>query len=319
MRAYLVRRLLGAVPLLLSIAALSFVFMHAMPGGPDVMLLRVRGVTDEQVQRVRREFGLHKPVLEQFVSWVRQIAGGDMGISYSSKRPVRVVIGELIPNTLRLAVPAVLLSLVLALAAGVLSALWRYSWFDHLITGLSYVGLAMPVFWFGLMLQLLFAVNLQCLPSSDMTDEGGGLFSSLRHLALPVLTLAIVTVGGWSRFVRTSMIDVMNQDYVRTARAKGAGRARVTVRHMLRTALAAFVTVVAMDIPLLLAGAVLTETVFGWPGLGRLFFSSLKNRDYPVLMGLLVYSAVLIVIFNLIADLAYAWLDPRVRYAKKRS
>ena len=192
------------------------------------------------------------------------------------------------------------------------SAAWQYSVFDHVVNGLSFFGLAMPVFWFGLMLQLLFAVQLGWLPSADI---GSGGVDYLHHIILPAVMLAVGTVAGWSRYVRSSMLEVVHQDYIRTARAKGVRQQVVIVRHALRNALIPFVTVVMLDIPQYLTGAVVTEIIFDWPGLGRLFFDSLGSRDYPVLMGSLILGAVGIVLFNVVADIMYGFLDPTIRYA----
>lgn len=314
MRSYFARRILGAVPLLIGISLVSFLFMHAMPGGPESLLARNSRMTAEQLANVRRSLGLDQPVPVQYARWFVNILRGDFGLSFTQFRPVTQIIGERIPHTLRLVVPAILLSIVLALAGGIVASVWRYSLPDHIISSLSFLGLAMPVFWFGLMMQLLFSVQLGWLPSADMTSGDGSLLTDAKHLVMPVLTLAVGTVAGWSRYVRASMLEVGNQDYVRTARAKGLTERRVITRHTLRNALIPFVTVVAIDIPFFLTGAVVTETIFSWPGLGRLFFDALRSRDYPVLMGLLVYAALLIVVFNIIADLLYAWLDPRVKY-----
>jgi peptide/nickel transport system permease protein len=311
LRTYLPRRLLQAVPLLIGIAIISFVFMQAMPGGPDTMLARNSRMPKEQLEIVRRNMGLDQPMYVQLARWLLNLARGELGISFTQQRPVADVISERIGPTLRLVVVALGISVVLAVLIGVLSAVWRYTLFDYVTTTLAYIGLALPVFWVALMLQLLFALRLGVLPSADMQSER---FPPLLHLVLPAATLAIGTVASWSRYLRTSMLEVIGQDYVRTARAKGLWQRAVVLRHALRNALIPFITVVALDIPFYLAGAVLTERVFSWPGLGRLFFESLNARDYPVLMGLLAYSAILIVVFNLIADVLYAWLDPRIKF-----
>jgi peptide/nickel transport system permease protein len=312
-RTYFTRRVIGAVPLLIGIAVISFLFMYAMPGGPTTMLARNSRMTAKQLENIKRSMGLDQPVPVQLGRWLVNIARGDLGLSFTQFRPVTQIIGERIGPTMRLMAVAMAISLALALGAGLLSALRRYSWIDNVITGVSFVGLAMPVFWLGLMLQLFFSVQLGWLPAADMT-KGNGLLDDLRHIILPALTLAFGTVAAWSRYVRSSMLETINLDYIRTARAKGLSYHATVTKHALRNALIPFVTVVAIDIPLFLAGAVVTETVFSWPGLGRLFFDALRARDYPVLMGLLVYSAVLIVAFGIIADLIYALLNPRIRY-----
>ncbi len=314
MRTYLIRRLLGAIPLLLGISVVSFAFMQAVPGGPDALFARNGRMSDEQLAAIRQNLGLDQPMHVQYLKWLGGIARGDLGLSYVEFRPVRDIIAERIPNTVQLVLAAILISLVLALLSGILQALRQYSAFDHLVSFFSFFGLAMPVFWFGLMLQLLFAIKLGWLPSADKVGLDAGFASYAKHLVLPTITLALGTVAGWSRYVRSSMLEVMRQDYVRTARAKGVRESSIISTHMLKNALIPFVTVVTLDLPFYFTGAVVTETVFSWPGMGRLFFDSLNSRDYPVLMGLLVFSAILIVFFNIIADLLYGYLDPRIKY-----
>ncbi len=313
MGTYLIRRLLGLIPLLFGISFVSFLFMQLMPGGPTELLARNSRMTPQQLEAIRHNLGLDQPWYVQFVKWLWALIHGDLGTSYIQYRPVIQVIAERVPNTFQLVIAALFIALIIALFAGILSAVWQYSFFDHAVNGISFFGLAMPVFWFGLMLQLLFAVELGWLPSADM--GAGGPIDYLKHLALPAFTLAFGTVAGWSRYVRSSMLEVAHQDYIRTAKAKGVRKAKVIMRHALKNALIPFVTVVMLDTPLYLTGAVVTETIFDWPGMGRLFFDSLNSRDYPVLMGLLVFGAVIIVLFQVAADLAYGFLDPRIRYS----
>lgn len=316
MTLYVVRRLLGAIPLLLGVAVLSFVFMQLAPGGPDAMFARNARMTEEALQAIRHNMGLDRPVHEQLVIWLGNLARGDLGISYTQYRPVSQVIWDVVPNTLLLMGTGMMISLAAALIFGILAARRQYGFFDNVTSFISYFGLAMPVFWFGLMLQLLFAVRLGWLPSAGMESAGGGgPWDVAKHLLLPAFTIAIGSIAGWSRYVRSSTIESLSQDYVRTARAKGMDEQRVLLGHVLRNALIPFVTVVGIDVPLYLTGAVLTETVFSWPGMGRLFFDALTVRDYPVLMGILLLGAVLIVLGNLIADIIYGVLDPRISYA----
>lgn len=315
MTRFLIRRLLGAIPLLLGVAVLSFVFMQLAPGGPDALFARNARMTEEQLQAIRHNMGLDRPVHEQLLTWLVNLLQGDLGISYTQYRPVSQVIWDVVPNTLLLMGTGMLISLVAALTFGVLAARRPGGFFDTLTSFISYFGLAMPVFWFGLMLQLLFAVHLGWLPSAGMQSAaGGGAMDVARHLALPAFTIAIGSIAGWSRYVRSSTIESLSQDYVRTGRAKGMDERRVLLGHVLRNALIPFVTVVGIDVPLYLTGAVLTETVFSWPGMGRLFFDALTVRDYPILMGILLLGAVLIVLGNLIADILYGVLDPRISY-----
>jgi peptide/nickel transport system permease protein len=313
---FLFRRLLGAIPLLLAVAVLSFVFMQLAPGGPDALFARNGRMTQEQLQAVRHNMGLDRPVHEQLVIWLGNLARGNLGISYTQYRPVSEVIWDVVPNTLLLMGTGMMISLAAALIFAVLAARRPGGFFDSLTSFISYFGLAMPVFWFGLMLQLLFAVHLGWLPSAGMQSAaGGGALDVARHLALPAFTIAIGSIAGWSRYVRSSTIESLSQDYVRTGRAKGIDEQRVLLGHVLRNALIPFITVVGIDVPLYLTGAVLTETVFSWPGMGRLFFDALTVRDYPILMGILLLGAVLIVLGNLIADILYGVLDPRISYA----
>jgi len=236
-------------------------------------------------------------------------------MSYTQFRPVSEVIWDVFPNTLLLMGCGLLIALLFSLIFGIFAALRPYGLFDATSSFISYFGLAMPVFWFGLMLQILFAVKLDWLPSAGMHSAGQtGFWDLLRHLILPSFTIAIGSIAGWSRYLRSSTIEALEQDYVRTARAKGVKERSVVVRHVLKNALIPFVTVAAIDIPLYLTGAVLVETVFSWPGMGRLFYDSLTVRDYPVMMGIVVLGAVLIVIGNLIADILYGVLDPRIKY-----
>ena len=313
MLGYTIRRLVGAVPLLLGVAVLSFLFMHFAPGGPDALFARNARMTAEQLEAIRHNMGLDQPGYVQLWRWVSNLARGDLGTSYSQYRPVSQVIWEVFPNTVLLMGSGLVVALVFSLVFGIAAARRPFGLFDNVTSFVSYFGLAMPVFWFGLMLQILFAVQLGWLPSAGMTSPlGGGPLDVARHLALPAFTIAIGSIAGWSRYIRSSTVEQLQQDYVRTARAKGIEENRVVAGHVLRNALIPFVTVVAIDVPLYLTGSVLTETVFSWPGMGRLFYDSLTVRDYPVLMGILILGAVLIVLGNLLADLLYGLLDPRI-------
>jgi len=316
MLRFVARRIIESVPLLLGIAILSFIFMQLAPGGPDALFARNGRMSAEQLANIRHSMGLDRPPHEQLLTWIVNIFQGDLGVSYSQFRPVSEVIAEVFPNTVVLMTAGLLISLVSALGFGVLAARRPYGFFDNVTSFISYFGLAMPVFWFGLMLQLLFAVRLGWLPSAGMySPDGGDLPDLLRHLILPALTIGIGSIAGWSRYVRSSTVEQLSQDYVRSARSKGLSEKRVLTGHVLRNSLIPLVTVVGIDVPLYLTGAVLTETVFSWPGMGRLFFDALTVRDYPVLMGILVLGAILIVIGNLIADLLYGLLDPRITFS----
>lgn len=313
---FVARRVLESIPLLLGIAVLSFIFMQLAPGGPDALFARNGRMSAEQLANIRHSMGLDRPPHEQLLTWIVNIFRGNLGVSYSQFRPVSDVIWEVFPNTVILMTAGLLISLVAALVFGILAARQPYGIFDNVTSFVSYFGLAMPVFWFGLMLQLLFAVRLGWLPSAGMySPEAGGFPDLLRHLVLPAFTIGIGSIAGWSRYVRSSTVEQMSLDYVRSARSKGLSERRVMTGHVLRNSLIPLVTVVGIDVPLYLTGAVLTETIFSWPGMGRLFFDALTVRDYPILMGTLVLGAILIVAGNLVADVIYGLLDPRISYS----
>lgn len=316
MSRFIVRRLIGAVPLLFGVAVLSFLFMQLAPGSPDELYARNSRMSQAQLDAIRHNMGLDKPAHVQFILWLRNLLQGDLGTSYSQYRPVWDVIWDVFPNTVYLVLAGLSLALVIALIFGVMAAVRPYGVFDTATSFLAYFGLAMPVFWFGLMLQIVFAVKLGWLPSANMhSAQGGGAWDFARHLVMPAFTIAIGSIASWSRYVRSSTVEALHQDYVRTARAKGMRERTILLAHVLRNALIPFVTVVSIDIPLYLTGAVLTETVFSWPGMGRLFYDALTKRDYPVLMGILILGAILIILGNLIADLIYGLLDPRIKNA----
>jgi peptide/nickel transport system permease protein len=315
MSRFLLRRLLGVIPLLFGVAAISFILMQVAPGGPDATYARSPRMTEERLQAIRARLGIDQPLWVQFYKWILNLLRGDLGLSYAQSRPVTEVIWDAFPNTVLLVAVGLTIALVFALLFGVLAALKPYGWFDNITALVSYFGLAMPVFWFALMLQLLFAVKLGWVPSSGLHDpQHPSALDTAKHLILPAITLAIGSIAVWSRYIRASTIESLQQDYVRTARAKGLTDGKVLSRHVLRNSLTPFVTVAAIDIPLYLTGVVFIETVFSLPGMGRLFYDSLTRRDYPVLMGVLLFSALLIIIGNLIADLVYAWLDPRISF-----
>jgi peptide/nickel transport system permease protein len=248
------------------------------------------------------------------------ILRGDWGNSLVTRRPVLEMIGDRLPNTLLLMITAEIVIIILSLALGLYSALRPYSLFDNLVTGLSFVGYSMPVFWLALMLMYIFAVNfrkwgLPFLPTVGMFDPQVGKTPGqlIQHMILPVTTLAIISIAGYSRFVRASVLEVLSQDYVRTARAKGVRAMGVVLRHALPNAALPFITLVGLDIPFLMAGAVVTERIFAWPGMGRLFIDHTARADFPVLMGILMLISIAVVIFQIITDVVYSFVDPRIR------
>ncbi len=318
MGPYAIRRSLQAIPLLLGIAALSFLFMQLAPGGPLALMAHNPHMTQAQLNNIKANLGLDKPGIVQFALWLGGLLHGDWGYSYVDGRPVLQVILERLPATAELMGAGFMIAFCVAIPIGLLAAVRQYSVFDYTTTFFSFFALSMPVFWFGLMLQLFFAVRLGILPSAGLSTAQASVVTpgdALRHLVLPAFALGITSIAGWSRYMRSSMLEVIRQDYVRTARAKGLASPAVVLKHVARNALIPLVTVMALDIPAYFVGAVVIEDVFSWPGMGRLFVSALETRDYPVDMGLLVIAAALIIVGNLVADLAYGWLDPRVTYA----
>ena len=313
MLRFLARRLLQAAPLLLLISALVFLLIHSVPGGPLAIYLSNPNVRPQDIERLRRALGLDRPLWEQYWSWLVAFAQGDWGYSFSDGRPVGMRIIERVPATLELVATAIAFALALALPAGIVAALRPRGWFDRTTTALAIAGISLPAFWFGLLLQIVFAIGLGWLPSSGRTTfGGGGLLDHLQHLALPVTVLAVVQAAAWSRYLRGSMIETLAQPFVVAARARGVPARAVILRHALRNALGPVLAIVMVDAALLVSGAVVTESVFAWPGLGSLFTEALARRDYAVLMALLMLASTAIVAFNVVADTAHALLDPRV-------
>jgi peptide/nickel transport system permease protein len=324
MSQYLVRRLLQAVPLLLTTSILIFFLIRLAPGGPLAAAERNPNVTAEQLSILRRKYGLDQPLIVQYVKWVRQVLKGDLGDSIKMHRPVSTLIMERLPNTLLLVGISFLVTILLAIPIGVYSAIKQYSIADYVITTLTFIGQSIPIYWFGLVLILVFYVWLPnpfaegpLFPGSGMysIDKQHDILDRLWHLVLPVIMLSMTWTAWYSRFLRASMLEVIHSDYVRTARSKGMREHTVLYRHALKNAAIPLVTLVALDLPALFGGALFTEMIFSWPGMGRLFWDSARSRDYPILLAIVLINSILIVASNLLADLVYAFLDPRIRYA----
>ena len=312
---YLMRRALVTIPLLLGVSVLLYAVLQLAPGGPADVYADNPGVSADSLANLERELGLDQPVPIQYLRWVSAFVRGQGGYSIRTGRPVTIDIAERIGPTLLLGGVAFALALLIAIPLGVFSALRRYSAVDYAFTLLSFLGISMPIFWLALMLQALFAVNLRWLPSAGLETIGdSGIVDRLRHLILPASLLAVANVASWGRFVRSSMLDVLTLDYIRTARAKGLNERLVTYRHALRNALIPVVTVIALDFAGILSGAVITETIFAWPGVGRLFIEAMNGRDYPMLMAILMIGSFALVVTNLFTDVLYSLVDPRIRY-----
>ncbi len=321
---YFIRRVLQSIPALLILSIILFFLIRMTPGGPLAALERNPDVPREQIQMLREQMGLDKPLIVQYVLWLKGIVlHGDLGVSYKFHRPVAEMIMERIPNTLVLVGISFFLALIMAIPIGILSARKPYSFFDYLMTTFSFMGQSVPVYWLGLMMIIIFYVTLKnpltglpLLPVGSMhtTGKENDLLDTIVHLILPVSTLSLAWAAWYSRFLRASMLDVLHEDFVRTARAKGLVENLVVYRHAFRNAFIPLVTLIAMDMPSLFSGALFTETVFSWPGMGRLFWDAAKTRDYSVLLGVVIINASLIIFFNLLADILYGILDPRVKH-----
>jgi peptide/nickel transport system permease protein len=323
MTRYVIRRILQAVPILLILSVLLFFMVRAAPGGPLAAAERNPNVTQAQILLLKKKLGLDQPLPVQYLRWMGGVFHGDLGESIKFHRPVSEMIAERIPNTLLLVGIAFLITLLVALPVGILSARRPYSLFDYIATTLTFIGQSLPVYWLGLALILIFYVTLKNPANGTPLFPSGGMFSVGQegsplnlawHLVLPVTALSAEWAAWYSRFLRSSMLDVMHEDYVRTARAKGLVERVVYYKHALRNAILPLVTLIALDLPSLFAGALFVETIFSWPGMGRLFWDAARGRDYPVLLGVVMIDAVLIVAANIAADLLYGMLDPRVKY-----
>ena len=318
MGRYVLRRLIQAIPLILGITVIAFAILKVTPGGPLAAYEANPDFSPADLQRLEHALGLDQPVPVQYVQWLGRLLSGDWGYSFATSQPVLAMIGQRLPNTLWLMATVYLVTLLVALPIGVFTAVKQYSWFDHIATGTTFAAFSMPTFWLGLLLIILFGLTLRWLPLGGMTTPGAtgfDLVDRVRHLVLPVGTLALFGMTRYVRFLRASMLETINQDYMRTARSKGLLERSVILRHAFKNAAIPLVTVAALDLPELFAGALVTEQIFGWPGMGRLFWDAATRLDYPILMGILLVSASLIVVANLIADVFYGYLDPRIRFA----
>lgn len=320
MGRYIIRRVLQAIPLLFLVSIAMFGLIHLLPGGPVGAFLNPR-LSAQGRANIEARFGLNDPLPIQYIKWLGNALQGNFGFSFATNQPVLQVLGEHFPSTLELFITALAVALIIAIVLGTISAVRQNSATDYVVTSLAYFGLSMPVFFFALIVQEIFGVKLHILPTSGVATAGvtydafNAAWDNVNHLLLPMLVLATGFIAEWSRYLRSSMIEVKKQDYVRTAQAKGVGTVAVLMRHALRNALIPLVTAVAIDFGAIAGGAAITETVFAWPGVGRLFLDSLESRDYPVLLSMLVLAAVCVIAANLIADILYAVIDPRIRYS----
>jgi peptide/nickel transport system permease protein len=344
MGRYIIRRLLQAIPMLFILSVVLFTLVSIAPGDPVAALSR-RRPRPEMREKLERQFGLDQPLPLQYVIWLlgndwmkvdadgdgikesygqrRGILRGDFGFSFRTHQPVLQEIGERLPNTIYLMSVTLIIVAIIAIPLGVISAVKQYSLFDIIVTTLSFMGQAVPEFWLGMVLILVFYAWLSNPVTGDPLLPAGGmksldatfsLWDRIKHLILPVTMGMVGWVAWYSRFLRSGMLDVIHQDYVRTARAKGLSERLVMFRHALKNALIPLVTIFALDIPYIFAGSLYVEFIFSWPGMGRLYYQAATGRDYPLLMAILIISAAFTLFANLLADVAYAYLDPRIRY-----
>ncbi len=312
--AFLVRRLSQTIPLLFLLSLLIFLLIHAAPGGPLELFLGNPNVRPEDIARLKRELGLDRPLAEQYVAWIWAFVRGDWGYSYADGRPVIDRLVERLPATFELVLTSTLLAVVVSMVVGILSVARRNV--DRLGTLFTTAAISLPVFWFGLVLQLVLANALGWLPSSGRSSFGDSdLGDKVAHLVMPAVVLATAQAAGWARYLRGSLREAMTMPFTSAARARGASERRILMRHALRNALLPFVTVVLLDASIMASGAVVTESVFAWPGVGGLFSEALAKRDYAVLMAFLMCGSAAVAVLNLVADVVARAIDPRIRHA----
>lgn len=323
---YIVRRLIQTIPLLLAISVLSFLIMHLAPGDPTAMYAdptKGIGNNPEALQLLRRQLGLDQPLYIQYWKWLTNTLRGNWGYSFVNKQSVLHNIMARLPNTMLLAGMAMMVALLTSIPVGILSAFRQYSFFDYIVTIAAFFGISVPSFWLALVLMQMFANELRWLPAVGMHSVREQLtgwsaaIDVIKHLIMPAAVLAMPSVAGWTRYMRSSLLEVIGEEYVRTARAKGLRERTVILRHTLKNALIPMITMLGLSLPMIVGGAFIIETVFGWPGMGRLGVNAVMARDYPLIMGVTMMSSVLVVLGNLMADIAYAWADPRIRYQQR--
>jgi peptide/nickel transport system permease protein len=334
---YIVKRILMLIPVLLGASILAFALIHLAPGDPARTIVGEHA-SEQTIAKIREKYGLDKPIVVQYWVWLRQVLQGDFGKSIVSNERVTKEIMDRFPNTVELTLLAMLIAMFVGILAGIVSASRQYSWLDYTTMGFALFGVSMPVFWLGIMLMMVFGVFLKILPISGRLNilisfqritgflildsiislNFRALFSSLRHLILPSVALATIPMATIARVTRSSMLEVLRQDFIRTERAKGLSERVVIYRHAVRNALIPVITVIGLNFGLLLAGAILTETVFSWPGIGRYVVKAVQMRDYPAVQGCVIFFATIFVLVNLIADVLYVYIDPRIDYTSAK-
>ena len=320
MLTYIGRRFLQMIPVFIGVTILLFILRApgVLPGDPIKLITGERAISPALYNQIVKENALDKPLYYQYVRWVDHLFHGDLGQSYQLKRPVSAILIEKFPNTLKLALVAIIMECIMGLAAGILSAVKRYSFWDVLVTLSTSILVSLPVFWLGMILQIIFGIKfkqwgLPYLPISGMTSSD---FPSWVHYILPAVTLASISTAYAARITRSQLLEVMGQDYMRTAAAKGLTGSQVIWRHGMKNAMIPVVTYLGLDLGAMVGGTILTETVFNWPGIGFQIYRAILSRDWPIVMGAVVIIVILVMIINLLVDISYAFLDPRIRYGR---
>lgn len=311
---FLLRRTGQSIVVLFLVSMIGFAALNLAPGGPLSQYALTPGMSEQTLHRLAEQMGLNRPLPVQYADWLGHLLRGDWGHSYRDGQPVLHIILSHLPATLLLMVTSTFLAVTIGLWVGVKSAVHRYSLFDDIATMASMIALSIPTFWFGLVAIYLFSLKLHWFPAGNMYTIGdGSLKDIIHHLILPVLVLTFVDIAIWSRYMRSATLETINQEFIKTARAKGLSPRQVLLKHVVRNALLPMVALAGMQLPTILGGALVAETVFTWPGMGRLFLDSLGYSDYPVVMGLLMFSAIMVLVGNLLADIVTAMIDPRIR------
>jgi dipeptide transport system permease protein len=337
MLRFLLTRASLVIPTFFGVTLLTFALIRLAPGDPVLIMAGERGIEQARYDQLRKEMGLDEPILVQYGIYIVDVLKGDLGRSVVTREPVFREFLDLFPATIELSVFAMLFALLLGLPAGIIAGVGRGSAFDHVVMGISLTGYSMPIFWWGLLLILFFSVGLGWTPVSGriavlyfvepvtgfllidtlLAGEWGAFVSALRHLILPAIALGTIPLAVIARITRSSMLEVLNEDYIRTARAKGLSPIRIVGLHALRNALIPVITVIGLQVGTLLAGAILTETIFSWPGIGKWLIESIRRRDYPVLQGGILLIASLVMLVNLTVDVLYGVINPRIRHARR--
>jgi peptide/nickel transport system permease protein len=324
---FVVRRLVYGIVTLIALSVIVFTLLQNTGGGPLDRLKSNPRIKQEVIQEITEFYGLDQPPVRQYFTWAGKYLRGDWGLSFQAPQPVRELVFERLGGTLRLMMTALALAVLVGIPLGIYQALKQYSFFDQVGTTFSFITFSTPIFVLGIMLQVLLAVYLERwtgvkfffnagMNSSDYDTLSfwGRIGDTLQHLVLPAVSIALISIAGYSRYQRASMLEVLHSDYLRTAKAKGLSQRSVIVKHALRNALIPIITLISLDIATVLGGAVITETIFGWPGIGRLYIQAIGTNDYPIVMAVVMAIGIMVVVMNLLADIAYGFLDPRVRY-----